>query len=125
VLIGGIADPALRRVARIGDGWLAVAALPEMLVESLAKLRRFTEEAGRSYEKLSLSYKIFLNIGEGKRGRFGAREPGTGSIEEIVGDIRRIQDLGFSRIIVRCRGRTADELESQITRFVDEIAPKA
>jgi probable F420-dependent oxidoreductase len=125
VLIGGIADPALKRVARLGNGWLAVAAPPDLLTESLAKLRRFTEEAGRKFEEISLSYKIFLNIGEAKRGRFGVREPGTGTLDEIVGDIQSLRAMGFSRIIVRCRGRTKDELTRQIGRFVDEIAPKA
>lgn len=125
ILIGGIAEPALRRVARIGTGWLAVAAPPDVLAESLAKLRGFTQDAGRRFEDLSFSYKIFLNLGEAKRGRFGVREPGTGTLEEIVGDIRRIRELGFSRIIVRCRGRTRDDLTRQIGRFVDEIAPRA
>ncbi len=124
VLIGGIADPALKRVARLGNGWLAVAAPPVVLVESLAKLKGFTEARGRGFQEISLSYKIFLNIGAAKRGRFDAREPGTGSLDEIIEDLKRIMGLGFTRIIVRCRGRTADILEQQISRFVDEIAPR-
>lgn len=124
VFIGGIADPALKRVARLGNGWLAVAAPPDMLQASLAKLKGFTEAAGRRYEDIALSYKIFLNVGEAKRGRFDVREPGTGSIDEIVDDLKRITGMGFSRIIVRCRGRTVDDLEGQMKRFVDEIAPR-
>ncbi len=125
VLIGGIADPALKRVARIGDGWLAVAAPPDLLAEAVKKLGGFTREAGRKPEDISLTYKIFLNIGEAKRGRFGVREPGTGSLDDIVDDVKRIMGLGFSRIIVRCRGRTLPDLEGQMSRFVDEIAPRA
>lgn len=124
VLIGGIADPALKRVARLGNGWLAVAAPPDLLGASLGKLKRFTEEQGRRVEDISLSYKIFLNIGEAKRGRFDVREPGTGSIDDIVEDLKRITGMGFSRIIVRCRGRQLTELEGQMKRFVDEIAPR-
>ncbi|MFM9941493.1 MAG: TIGR03619 family F420-dependent LLM class oxidoreductase [Hyphomicrobiaceae bacterium] len=124
VLIGGIADPALKRVARLGNGWLAVAAPPDVLAASLAKLKTFTTAEGRRFDDISLTYKIFLNIGEAKRGRFDAREPGTGSLDEIVEDLKRITALGFSRIIVRCRGRTATLLEQQMARFVDEIAPR-
>ena len=124
VLIGGIADPALKRVARIGNGWLAVAAPPDLLAEAVKKLEGFTRDAGRKASDINLTYKIFLNIGEAKRGRFGVREPGTGSLDEIVDDLKRIMELGFSRIIVRCRGRTLPDLEGQMSRFVSDIAPR-
>lgn len=124
VLIGGIADPALRRVARLGDGWLAVAATPEKMKERLATLKRFTDEQGRNFSDISLTFKMFLNIGEAKRSRFDAREPGTGSIPEIIDDLKGLFDQGFTRIIVRYRGTEAAELESQIDRFVSEIVPK-
>ena len=125
VLVGGIADAALRRVAKHGNGWLAVTASPEKLAERLATLRRMTTEAGRKFEDLSLTYKIFLNIGEAKRSRFDAREPGTGSVEEITGDLRKMFELGFTRIIVRYRGASADEMRRQIDRFAKEIVPNA
>ena len=124
VLVGGIADAALRRVAKHGNGWLAVTASPEKLAERLATLRRMTAEAGRKFDDLSLTYKIFLNIGEAKRSRFDAREPGTGSLEEITGDLRALFELGFTRVIVRYRGTDADELRRQIDRFAKEIVPK-
>jgi probable F420-dependent oxidoreductase len=125
ILIGGLSDAALRRVVRHGNGWLAVTASAEMLAERLATLKRLTHEAGRQYEDLSLAYKMFLNIGEAKRSRFDAREPGTGSISEITDDIKRLFDLGFQKIIVRYRGSSASDLRSQIDRFVAEIVPIA
>jgi len=73
-------------------------------------------------EELTLAYKLFLNIGEPKRSAFDAREPGTGSVAEIRGDIGRLFDIGFRKIIVRYRGNNAMELGSQIDRFVTEIA---
>lgn len=81
-------------------------------------------EAGRKFDDLSLTYKIFLNIGEAKRSRFDAREPGTGSLEEITGDLRALFELGFTRVIVRYRGTDAEELRRQIDRFAKEIVPK-
>ena len=125
ILIGGLADAALRRVARHGNGWLAVTAAPGKLAERLQTLQRFTEEHGRRFEDLSLAYKMFLNIGEPKRSRFDTREPGTGSVAEITDDLKHIFGLGFQRIIVRYRGASATELTSQIDRFVGDIAAKA
>jgi probable F420-dependent oxidoreductase len=124
ILIGGLSDAALRRVVRHGNGWLAVTAGPEMLAERLATLKRLTDEAGRRYEDLSLAYKLFLSIGEAKRSRFDAREPGTGSAAEITDDIKRLLNLGFQKIIVRYRGGNAADLTRQIDRFVTEIVPK-
>ena len=122
ILIGGLSDAALRRVVRHGNGWLAVTAGPEMLAERVACLKRLAQDAGRRFEELTLAYKLFLNIGEPKRSAFDAREPGTGSVAEIKGDIGRLFDLGFRKIIVRYRGNNAMELGSQIDRFVTEIA---
>lgn len=124
VLIGGLADAALGRVARHGNGWLAVAAHPDMAAERLTVLRRLTTEAGRRFEDLSLVYKIFLDIGAPKLNKFGTREPGTGTLEDIVGDLRRLAELGFQRFVVRYRGASADELRRQIDRFATDIVPK-
>ena len=124
ILIGGLSNPALRRVVKHGNGWLAVTAGPDQLAERLATLQRLCEEQGRAYGDLKLAYKMFLDIGSPKRSRFDAREPGTGSVEEITDDLHKLLALGFSRIILRYRGNGADELKSQIDRFVTEIVPK-
>ncbi|MEZ5854752.1 MAG: TIGR03619 family F420-dependent LLM class oxidoreductase [Hyphomicrobiaceae bacterium] len=124
VLIGGVADPALRRVARLGDGWLAVSMGPDLLSERLQRLRQLTSEAGRKFEDLTLAFKAFINIGEPKAGRYGDREPGTGTPEQIIDDLKRLRDQGFKDIVVRSRGGTLDETRVQIDRFVNEIAAK-
>ena len=124
VMIGGLTNPALRRVARHGTGWLAVMAAPEKLTERLAKLRALMAEAGRSFDDLSLHYKMFLDIDKPKHNTDGVREPGTGTKAEIIDDLKRLFDLGFHNIIVRYRGDSADELTRQIDNFVSEIVPK-
>jgi len=124
ILIGGLSNAALRRVVRHGNGWLAVSAPPEKLRERVSVLERLAAEAGRQLRDFSLVYKLFLDIGEAKRGPFDTREPGTGSLAEITDDIKRLHDLGFGKIIVRYRGSSAAELTSQIDRFATEIVPK-
>lgn len=125
ILIGGLSDAALRRVVRHGNGWLAVTAGPEQLQKSLVTLKELASAAGRRFDDISLVYKLFLNIGEAKRSRYDAREPGTGSVAEIIDDVKRLFDLGFTTVIVRNRGTSAAELSSQIDRFVTDIVPKA
>ncbi|MDX2156552.1 MAG: LLM class F420-dependent oxidoreductase [Hyphomicrobiaceae bacterium] len=125
VLIGGIADPALRRVVRHGSGWLATAIGPDRLKGQLARLKELCGEHGRSYDTVQLVFKVFLNIGQPKRNQYDEREPATGTVAEIVDDLKRIRDLGFGEIVVRVRGvATLDETREQIDRFATDIAPK-
>lgn len=124
VLIGGLADPALRRVARLGDGWLAVSLETGLVPERLTALKRFCEDEGRRYDDLQLTYKIFLSIGEPQRGMNGNREPGTGSLAQIVDDLKALKDMGFSHFVFRYRSAGAQEQRAQIARFAEQVIPR-
>lgn len=43
----GRSDPAMRRAARLGDGWQPYMYTPDLLKDSVSKVRGFAEEAGR------------------------------------------------------------------------------
>jgi len=47
IWVSGRQDAAMRRAARHGDGWMPYMYTPEMLAESLAKIRDWCAEAGR------------------------------------------------------------------------------
>lgn len=123
VLIGGVSEPALRRVVR-NDGWLATALGREEMPERLASLKRHAEAAGRRLEDLDLVYKLFLNPGDPKPGPFGGREMGSGSEADIVDDLKAVLDAGFAKIVVRYRGDSAEAQKAALSRFADTIAPK-
>lgn len=123
VLIGGVSNPALRRVTR-NDGWLAVALGPDEMPERIAALKRICGEEGRRFEDLQMVYKIFINPGEPKLGPFGGREMGSGSQSQIVDDLKSILDAGFEKIVVRYRGDSAAAQTEQMDRFVSDIVPK-
>ncbi len=67
IIIGGHSDRALRRVARIGDGWAVVASpAADMLAayaERLATLRRMCQEVGRDFDELMLVAQVPATIG--------------------------------------------------------------
>ncbi|MCA8927318.1 MAG: TIGR03619 family F420-dependent LLM class oxidoreductase [Alphaproteobacteria bacterium] len=123
VLIGGVSNPALRRVAR-NDGWLAVALGRNEMPERLAALQRICAEQGRRFDDLQRVYKIFIAPGEPKVGPFGTRDMGSGSEAQIVDDLKAILDAGFQKIIVRYRGDSAAAQMEQMDRFADAIVPK-
>ena len=123
ILIGGIANPALKRVVRYGDGWLAVALDAIRMKERLSTLKQLCESSGRVFDDLDLVYKIFINPGEAKKGPFGEREIGSGSEQQIIDDLKSILGAGFSSIIVRYRGDSAKAQQLQMERFAEEIIP--
>jgi probable F420-dependent oxidoreductase len=124
ILIGGTSQAALRRVAKLGDGWLSTSVGPDRVGERLQALRGFCEAQGRRFEELSLCHKFFINIGETEQGSDGSRVPGTGAPAEIRDDIQRFADVGYDRFIVRYRSGDAEAQRRQLTQFMDEIIAK-
>src|ERR671925_1481264 len=124
ILIGGTSNAALQRAARLGDGWLSTGLRPERLRERVRTLQKLCEAQGRRLADLNLGHKLFIDIGEARRGADGSRDAGTGSQADIVDDLRRLVDLGYHRIIVRYRGSDAEEQRTQLRIFIDNIIPQ-
>jgi probable F420-dependent oxidoreductase len=59
IVIGGTAGPALRRAARVGDGWYGFALTVEHTAEIVAELARLRARAGRGDEPLEISLTTF------------------------------------------------------------------
>jgi probable F420-dependent oxidoreductase len=121
ILIGGISNRALRRVAELGDGWMSVSLDPDRIPERLKRLGRLCEERGRQLSDLWLCHKLFISIGEAEEGVHGGRKLGTGSVEAIVGDIKRFQDYGYRSMIFRYPGADPDEQNRQFDILADKI----
>jgi len=47
IWVGGVSGPALRRAARLGDGWMGSGQTPDEVLELLGRLRALRSEAGR------------------------------------------------------------------------------
>jgi probable F420-dependent oxidoreductase len=61
VLIGGESKPALRRVARLGDGWLPYNLPVERAAAVIAELKAMTGDAGRDPAALRIIKIIYSN----------------------------------------------------------------
>lgn len=66
IWIGGGADPVLRRIARIGDGWYANAnrSSPETIRPQVEKLHGYLEEQKRQPDSIGMEAWIVLKDGE-------------------------------------------------------------
>ncbi len=58
----GRSEAALRRVGRIGDGWLSYVVTPEMYRDNLAKIAAAAEAAGRAPARFGSGHLLFTRI---------------------------------------------------------------
>jgi hypothetical protein len=65
IWLGGNAEVVLRRVGRIGDGWLPQRAPDGVAQAMLDRIRRYAEEAGRAPE--AIGFEPRLSLAEGPR----------------------------------------------------------
>ena len=127
IRVGGHSKAALRRVARLGDGWHPVGANPAVplrppeLRASLDDLRRLTEAEGRDFSTLTISYKApIYDSGQGVDG--GAeRRPFSGSQQAIADDIGTFAGLGVSELIFDFRSESLPESLDRMARFAPHI----
>ena len=127
IWVGGHSKVALRRVARLGDGWHPVGATPAVPLRppemraSLDELRRLADAERRDFAALTISFKAPLyDPGQGVDG--GAdRRPFTGSTQAIADDIGIYEGLGVSELIFDFRAETLTESLDRMAHFAPLI----
>ena len=126
IWIGGHSGPALRRVARLGDGWHPVGAtaasplLPDELRDKMAQIRRMMEAQGRDFSKLQISYKAPVYDG-GLPPKGEARRLFTGGADAARDDIAAFEALGVHELVFDFRVPTLNECLERMHRFSEDI----
>src|SRR5438552_12022925 len=67
VIIGGISRAAIRRAARLGDGWHPLGLSPEALGPAMAPLRDEARACGRDAAKIPVSIAVTLGAATPRR----------------------------------------------------------
>ena len=131
IWIGGHSKAALRRVARLGDGWHPVGANPAVplrpaeLRAELDDLRRLTEAERRDFSTLTISYKApIYDPGQGVDVG-AARRPFSGSQQAIADDVGTFAALGVSELIFDFRSESLTESLERMERFAPIIPQTA
>jgi alkanesulfonate monooxygenase SsuD/methylene tetrahydromethanopterin reductase-like flavin-dependent oxidoreductase (luciferase family) len=114
VWIGGTADPAIDRAARLGDGWLANAdGVPEAVRAQAALYLGRCETHGRTPTAVAIRRDVHVGasaeeaqrvvgpiVAAGYRG-FDPDALVYGSVEQVADRIRTLAEMGFTDVIVR------------------------
>jgi probable F420-dependent oxidoreductase len=110
ILIGGHAEPALRRAARIGDGWMHAGGDAATLARLLARLSELRRECGREREPFEIH---------------------VISLDAYTPDgVRRLEDQGVTDVIVGFRNayekdtQTLQEKLDALRGFAERVIAK-
>jgi probable F420-dependent oxidoreductase len=131
--VGGESGPALRRSARIGDGWYPIGTNPQFPMNTLGRyraaverLRKLTQDAGRKPESVALTYRVQ---------RFGPQVPAkadngertlfSGSNAELIEDVRQLRGLGVSALDFNFAAPSADAAVAAMRQFHEQALAKA
>jgi probable F420-dependent oxidoreductase len=74
IWFGGTAEAALRRLARLGDGWITLSRRAADAKPTLAQLERFIEQAGRTRSQVGLEARLSYESGDPKIWETAVRE---------------------------------------------------
>ena len=127
IWIGGHSKAALRRAARLGDGWhpvggiAAVPLRPAEMRASLDELFRLTEKEGRDPSRLTISFKTPVYDTEIQDPE--GRRPFSGTPEQMLEDVDTYARLGVSELIFDCRTERLDESLERLERFAALVKP--
>jgi probable F420-dependent oxidoreductase len=122
IWVGGNGTRAMRRAARIGQGWLPLFQDPEGLPRKRADLARLCEMAGRRAEDIRVAVGCRFGFVEG----LGSddRPLLCGTPNQMRDDVRRYEDVGIEELhlITAVPGASATDIVASWKRFVEEVA---
>ncbi len=128
IWVGGHSRPALRRVAKYGDGWQPVGAtsaspLPPAEFQGLLdQLKQLTRAEGRDFEALTISFKA-PSYDPGRIPEGHDRLLFTGEPERIAEDLRAYKAMGVDEFIFDFRSPPASQTIENMDHFMKEVAP--
>jgi probable F420-dependent oxidoreductase len=127
VWLGGRAPVELRRVGRLGDGWLASFSSPDDCARGRPVIDAAAAEAGRTIDPEHFGAMVFYAPGaipDPLRALIAARAPDTDpddlvptSIDAIAALVKRYAEVGFSKLVLVPMHEPAD--------WHEELAPLA
>ncbi|GLZ03413.1 LLM class F420-dependent oxidoreductase [Actinomadura sp. NBRC 104412] len=118
ILLGGAAEPALRRAGRLAAGWVSASrADPRTLGRSIRIVKEAAEKAGRDPSTLRFVCRAAVRVRAAGR---ADRRPLHGSFEEVRADFADIAAQGMTELFVdlnfdpEITGPEADPRESML-----------
>jgi probable F420-dependent oxidoreductase len=121
IWMGGHAEPALRRIVALADGWHAAFPTAAGLEAGLALLREECARQKRPFGELTITLRAGLAIRPAPGGP--DRKALQGTTAEIVEDLRRFKALGVSHVLMEASYRDLAQMLRTFETFARDIRP--
>src|SRR5580698_915884 len=140
IWIGGRAEAALKRAARLGDGWMPYVVTPKRVAEGLEFIAREAESVGRKFGNFGTALHLFATVGPSyesaldvasthlsKRYAMDFREPAkryaaVGKPADVAARIDEFIKAGIRDVNVDIISAPADR-DAQHEQFAKEVIP--
>jgi len=132
LLLGGGAEPALRRVGRIADGWISASRHDLTAIGGdIALIKESAAAAGRDPERLRFIVRGVVRLDPAAPNIAAERRPLHGSAAEIRADLAALRDAGVTEVFldlnfdpeVGSPDADADASLQRAERVLSEFAP--
>lgn len=122
IWVGGTTRAALRRTARMGDGWIPAGSIsPSEMGQMVGQIRDMTERAGRPREAVAIAHSAPVDFSPASD---GPRQTMAGTAQEIASDITAYQRAGVRHFRCNFQGDTLNEKLENMERFAGEVMPQ-
>ena len=118
VVIGGVSRAAIRRAARLGDGWQPLGLSPEALGQGIAALREEARACGRGVAEIPISIAMSLATSRLGRHALGTKPP------EIVKNARAYASLGVETLVISANTGDPGEARAALEMVAREVLPE-
>ena len=113
---GGITGPALRRAARLGDGWHGVRQSPADVARVKARISELRAQKGMTMDCYTMSLRAGVDVtAEPLHG--SGRTPLRGSLDQIAADLGAYADAGLDYLVLEPRAESPERFVAQLGLF--------
>ena len=128
IWVGGESGPSMRRAARIGDAWYPIGSNNKHLLDTLprleagiARLRRLTAETGRDPARVGVVFRVKQHAHALPPASDGNRRLFSGSIDDVLEDIRAVRAIGVTGLDFDFEQTAADAAIGAMQQFRREV----
>jgi probable F420-dependent oxidoreductase len=125
IIVGGNTKPAIRRAARLGDGWMPLNLAPGELTNGIQYLRAQLDKDGRSADGFGIYLGVNLRMTKGPTERRESESnPYTalvGPAREVMGTLRTYADLGVTELAISTRTCVSEDEVRETVQLCGEL----